>query len=84
VTQEGEEFHAVISDDGRGSSPGNHGNTSGLSGLSERVAASGGDFEAGSPPEGGFRLRVSLPLQDVANSDEPASEAGGVREDRRR
>ena len=84
VTQEGEEIHAVISDDGRGSSPGNHGNTSGLSGLSERVAASGGDFEAGSPPEGGFRLRVSLPLQDVANSDEPASKGSGVREDRRR
>src|SRR5215211_1298622 len=84
VTQEGEEIHAVISDDGSGSSPGNHGNTSGLSGLSERFAASGGDFEAGSPPEGGFRLRVSLPLQDVENSDEPASKAGGVREDRRR
>ncbi|MDQ3286540.1 MAG: sensor histidine kinase, partial [Actinomycetota bacterium] len=39
---------------------------SGLSGLAERVAASGGDFEAGALPEGGFRLRVSLPARSVS------------------
>jgi two-component system, NarL family, sensor histidine kinase DesK len=75
VTRDGGEVRAEISDDGRDSTAGNHGNTagSGLSGLSERVAASGGDFEAGWLPEGGFRLRVSLP-----------STPGGIREDERR
>jgi len=83
VMQEGEEIHAEISDDGRGSSPGREGiysSGSGLSGLSERVAASGGDFEAGPLPGGGFRLRVSLPLHDSTSADEAAS----MREDRRR
>jgi signal transduction histidine kinase len=37
---------------------------SGLSGLAERVAASGGELEAGPLPEGGFRLRAILPLPD--------------------
>ncbi len=86
LAQNGEEIHAEVSDDGRGSSPGDQRNTtgSGLSGLSERVAASGGDFEAGALPGGGFRLRVSLPLQDGTNSDEPASRSGSMREDKRR
>jgi two-component system sensor histidine kinase DesK len=53
---------ATITDDGRGNAdqeaPG-----SGLSGLAERVATFGdGGFEAGPLPEGGFRLRVGLPL----------------------
>ncbi|MGH2368778.1 MAG: sensor histidine kinase, partial [Chloroflexota bacterium] len=71
---------AEISDDGRGLVPaqvgtagtgteraGSEGSAggSGLSGLAERVAAfTGAEFEAGPHPEGGFRLRVSLPLQD--------------------
>jgi two-component system sensor histidine kinase DesK len=74
LTQDGEEVRAEISDDGLGSTSGHDGTYSGgsgLSGLAERVAASGGSFEAGSLPEGGFRLRVSLP-------------AGGRREDGRR
>ena len=84
VTRDGGKIRVEISDDGRGSSPGNHGNTSGLSGLSERVTMSGGDFEARPLPEGGFRLRVSLPLRDGTNPDEPASRSGGRREDERR
>jgi signal transduction histidine kinase len=35
---------------------------SGLAGLAERVEASGGQFEAGPLPGGGFGLRVTLPL----------------------
>src|SRR3712207_7886073 len=42
---------------------------SGLRGLAERVEASGGDLEAGSQPEGGFRLRVRLPLRGGASLD---------------
>jgi two-component system sensor histidine kinase DesK len=74
VTQDGEEIHVEVKDDGRGFLPeheGTYSNGSGLSGLAERIAASGGDFEAGPLPEGGFRMRVSLP-------------AGSVREDKRR
>ena len=41
------------SDDGAGS---------GLVGLRERVATVGGEVEAGRSPDGGFRLRVSVPI----------------------
>src|SRR5829696_8680991 len=55
-----------------------------LSGLAERVSANYGKFEAGSPPEGGFRLRVSLPLGTGSEpSTGPASRAGGTRRDER-
>ena len=66
LSQPGEEVHAEISDDGLGAPPVHDGAAtgSGLSGLSERVAASGGDVEAGPLPEGGFRLRVSLPFRE--------------------
>ena len=79
LTRDGDEVHAEISDDGRSSSPGVTGVTpgSGLRGLAERVEAGGGDFEAGPLPEGGFRLRVSLPLRGGANLDGPVSRAGG-------
>ena len=56
------EVYAEITDDGRGK-PGEENPGSGLSGLAERVAGFGdGGFEAGPLPEGGFRLRVDLPL----------------------
>jgi two-component system sensor histidine kinase DesK len=80
---EAREVRADIIDDGRGPFPTRDGTSgsgteglaggSGLSGLAERVAGfAGADFEAGPLPEGGFRLRVSLPLRN-----------NGVREDGR-
>jgi two-component system, NarL family, sensor histidine kinase DesK len=42
--------------------PATAGAGSGLVGLRERVAAVGGEVEAGGLPDGGFRLRVSVPL----------------------
>ena len=70
-----------VSDDGRGLAPSRDGaegpgtggfgpegltGGSGLSGLAERVADfAGAHFEAGPRPEGGFRLRASLPLRNV-------------------
>jgi two-component system, NarL family, sensor histidine kinase DesK len=62
LSRDGEEIHAEITDDGRGSGE-NDGEAigSGLSGLAERVAAIGGDLEARSLTEGGFRLHISLP-----------------------
>ncbi len=69
VTQDGEVVRVEVKDDGCGSlleHEGTYSNSSGLSGLTERIAASGGDFEAGPLPEGGFRLRVSLPARSVS------------------
>ncbi len=63
LTQNNGEVHAEITDDGPGSTPANNGAStgSGLSGLAERAGASGGGFEAGPLPEGGFGLHLSLP-----------------------
>jgi two-component system sensor histidine kinase DesK len=79
LIRDGDEVRAEITDDGRGSSPKGTGaiTGSGLRGLAERVEARGGDFEARSQPEGGFRLRVRLPLRGGANLDGPVSRAGG-------
>jgi two-component system sensor histidine kinase DesK len=61
---------AEVADDGRGASPApdtaaGPAGGSGLSGLAERVAeVAGAAFEAGPLPEGGFRLRVGLPLEE--------------------
>jgi two-component system, NarL family, sensor histidine kinase DesK len=49
-----------VEDDGSGGQPGFAG--SGLAGLAERAAGLRGRLEAGTRPEGGFRLRLSVPL----------------------
>jgi len=71
VTRDGELVRVEVSDDGRGSHLEHNSTGSGLSGLAERVAASDGSFEAGSLPEGGFRLRVSLPASGVNGAERP-------------
>jgi two-component system, NarL family, sensor histidine kinase DesK len=54
--------YAQITDDGRGETD-QETSGSGLSGLAERVATfNNGSFESGPLPEGGFRLRVDLPV----------------------
>jgi two-component system sensor histidine kinase DesK len=60
-----------VLDDGRGAGPGRGPDAgpaggSGLAGLAERVAARGGRLAAGARPEGGFRLRVELPVPGAA------------------
>jgi signal transduction histidine kinase len=55
-----------VTDDGRGAAPstgeGRAGTGHGLIGMRERVAAFGGDLEAGPGPDGGFRVAARLPL----------------------
>ncbi len=83
LTRDGGRVHAEVRDDGHGHHTDRGDDTvggSGLSGLAERVEASGGSFEAGPPPEGGFRLRVVLPsgagaVPKAEPASEPASEA---------
>ncbi|MGD9696348.1 MAG: sensor histidine kinase [Thermoleophilia bacterium] len=56
----GDRVDLEVRDDGRGADDGGAG--TGLVGLGERVARVGGTLAAGSPPEGGFRLRLSVPV----------------------
>lgn len=84
VYQTDGEIRVEISDDGIGSSlTSNDTNgvpvASGLSGLAERVAASGGDFEAGplvgeGNGSGGFRVRIGLPLRNGTADPADASD----------
>lgn len=63
ITYGERELTIEIVDDGRGSSrdePEGHG----LIGMRERVAMFNGKLELGNRPEGGFRLRADIPLDD--------------------
>jgi two-component system sensor histidine kinase DesK len=60
VDANGERAAVEIEDDGSGAGLGDPG--SGLSGLRERAQRLRGELEAGARPEGGFRLRLTVPL----------------------
>ncbi len=51
-----------VSDDGRGAAAPANGNGHGLIGMRERAALYGGVLDATARPEGGFRVRASLPI----------------------
>lgn len=55
------ELELEVSDDGPGHANG-RGSHRGLAGIGERVNVFGGRFDAGPQPEGGWTLRVNLPL----------------------
>jgi signal transduction histidine kinase len=61
------ELTVQVDDDGRGPAP--HGAAAGsgkgIVGMRERVAALGGDLQAGPRPGGGFRVQARLPLDGV-------------------
>jgi signal transduction histidine kinase len=52
----------MIEDDGHGLNGSKSGNGLGLIGMRERVMALGGQLEAGSGAERGFRLRTRIPF----------------------
>ncbi len=63
LTYEPERVTLTISDNGTGRRDG-EAEGFGLLGLRERVALLGGSLEAGDCPEGGFRLRVEVPVEE--------------------
>ncbi|HEX5877199.1 MAG TPA: ATP-binding protein [Actinomycetota bacterium] len=51
-----------VSDDGRGAAPGRGAQGAGTIGMRERVALFGGELQAGPRPQGGYAVRVCLPI----------------------
>jgi two-component system, NarL family, sensor histidine kinase DesK len=71
VERDGGTVSVEVLDDGRDAEPATGpaaepAGGSGLAGLAERVAARGGRLAAGARSEGGFRLRVELPVPGAA------------------
>jgi signal transduction histidine kinase len=70
VTYGADDLVVEIDDDGRGAGPTNPTNATGggrgILGMRERATALGGEFEAGPRPEGGFRVKATLPTDGAA------------------
>jgi two-component system, NarL family, sensor histidine kinase DesK len=62
VRRVGDVAELELRDDGPGA-PSSAGDGSGLRGLAERMSEVGGTLEAGSAPEGGFRLMARVPIE---------------------
>ncbi len=67
LAYESERVVLTISDNGTGRR-GEQAEGFGLLGLRERMALLGGSLEAGDRPEGGFRLRVEVPMEKSERS----------------
>ncbi len=66
----------AVEDDGRGapaSGAPTSGGGHGIEGMRERVRLLGGDFEAGSLPDGGFGVRARIPLDPTREGDPHAA-----------
>ena len=62
-----EQLVITVSDDGSGASGGAEPGR-GLLGLRERIALYGGVVDAGPRPGGGWRLRATIPLPELADA----------------
>jgi signal transduction histidine kinase len=66
VTYERDRLTIEVADDGLGAARSDRepseGSGNGIAGMGERALALGGEFEANARPEGGFRVRASLPV----------------------
>lgn len=51
-----------VSDDGHGAAPGRGAQGAGTIGMRERVALFGGELQVGPRPQGGYAVRVCLPI----------------------
>jgi signal transduction histidine kinase len=67
-----------VDDNGRGSAPStatasefHEGTGAGIAGMRERAAAFGGTLEAGPRPEGGWRVRATLPMPQTGPPTQP-------------
>ncbi|MFF7891719.1 sensor histidine kinase [Streptomyces sp. NPDC007907] len=69
LTHEGDLLRLRVDDDGPATGADAGGSGNGLAGMRERAAALGGTIEAGTRPDGGFRVLAVLPL---AASDGPS------------
>ncbi len=63
LSTESEAVALEVEDDGAGAAETSGADGTGLAGLAERARRLHGTLEAGAPPQGGFRLRLTLPLR---------------------
>nr|WP_245771536.1 sensor histidine kinase [Actinacidiphila guanduensis] len=69
----------LVDDDGPAVAGGESGGGNGLVGMRERATALGGTLDAGTRPDGGFRIRAVLPRAARPDGTEPR-EAGAARD----
>jgi signal transduction histidine kinase len=62
LTYEADRFRVEVQDNGVGNTMSPSGHSHGILGMRERATALGGEFEASALPQGGFRVRATLPF----------------------
>jgi signal transduction histidine kinase len=65
ITRSPTELRVEVTDDGNGAPTSSSSDGHGLIGMRERVEMFGGEFEAGSLPDGGFRVGARIPLEQT-------------------
>lgn len=63
ISYHDDQFEAAVVDDGRGAAAAPGGSGLGLTGMRERLAVYGGQVDAGPAPGGGWRVVVTVPIE---------------------